>query len=324
MKRLAASIVAFFVHVSASAAQEAFGPFVYDPGIPNAIILSGVIDDRSALEFRRAIKAHPDTKFLALHSPGGSVSNGLLIADDVQERGLVTYIPSGFECSSACSFIFFAGTARLAEGRLGVHQVKGGPSDMVSTQLAVSDIAAALGRYGVSSEVLAIMLRTPPDSMYYFSPAELQQYGLNRDAPPSANTGSQMALAPTPSQTVEERAVSFLAEVLVAHSSATPETVGNLTRYYADDLGYYGRKASVGKVVADKRAYFQRWPERSIRIRPDTVSVNCADLLCHITGLYDWSVRRADQQKAGAASFSYMINLDGSMRITAEGGQVVR
>ena len=62
-----------------------------------------------------------------LSSPGESVFEGLQIAGIIHDKGLQTYIPKhGLEeegdCASACSFMFFAGTTRSAEGNLGVHQ----------------------------------------------------------------------------------------------------------------------------------------------------------------------------------------------------------
>ena len=159
-----------------------FGPFVIDPASPGIIVLSGEIDDRSALEFRRVLAASPNATVIALNSPGGSVQSGLLIAEEVYERGMSTIIPEGYICASACSWIFFAGHQRHVEGRLGVHQISGPVESNVVTQLNLSDVVEALKKYGTSPQVLAVMFRTPPDSMYFFTADEIEKIGLNRTA----------------------------------------------------------------------------------------------------------------------------------------------
>lgn len=40
-----------------------------------------------------------------------------MVAEEVYERGLNTYIPKDSYCASACSFVFFAGRQRQAEDR---------------------------------------------------------------------------------------------------------------------------------------------------------------------------------------------------------------
>jgi hypothetical protein len=90
----------------ASAVTQGFGPFKYDKAVPTIIILDGEIDERSALNFRKVLRAAKQAKTFILKSPGGLVSEALLIADDVQQRDLATLIPPGAQCFSACAFIF--------------------------------------------------------------------------------------------------------------------------------------------------------------------------------------------------------------------------
>ena len=107
--------------VPAYAAAERFGPFIYDPQAPKDLKLEGQIDPRSALNFRRAIDAHPEIERLYLDSGGGTVQIALLIADDVHRAGISTFIESSATCFSACAYIFFAGETRQVDGRLGIH-----------------------------------------------------------------------------------------------------------------------------------------------------------------------------------------------------------
>ncbi|MCY1552851.1 hypothetical protein D9M68_892760 [compost metagenome] len=97
----------------------------------------------------------------------------------MHELGLATWVPQEVGCYSACSFIFFAGSERLAEGKLGVHQVWGEEVDASSAQTVVSDILEAFSDFGVRQEVTSAMLRTRPEDMYVFSETELAQWNLN-------------------------------------------------------------------------------------------------------------------------------------------------
>ena len=165
---------------SASADEKTFGPFIVDDDYPDVIILNGEIDVSSALNFRRVLDAAPNAKVVALNSPGGNVQMGLLIADDIHQRKLTTYIPKGSGCYSACAYIFLAGVAREVEGELGVHQISSQSSDLVGAQLTISDIIDVLGRFDTPPEVMSVMFKTPPDDMHVFTGEEIVRYRLNK------------------------------------------------------------------------------------------------------------------------------------------------
>ncbi|WP_245282168.1 PAN domain-containing protein [Rhizobium sp. LC145] len=166
----------------ASAAVKTFGPFSVDDANPGVIALNGDIDVNSGLNFRRALQAAPNAKLVTLNSPGGNVQMGLLIADDIHQRKLATYISKESKCFSACSFVFLAGAERKVDGALGVHQISSDSPDLVGAQLAISDIIEVLNRFGTPIDVMHIMFKTPPNDMHVFSQEEVAQYKLNRAA----------------------------------------------------------------------------------------------------------------------------------------------
>lgn len=109
--------------------------------------------------------------------------------------GLSTYVLPETGCYSACSFVFFAGKERKADGALGVHQVWGDDTDASTAQTVVSDILEAFVDFGVRQEVTSAMLRTRPEDMYVFSQSELERWGINAGDPMA-----QVAAAPPPSE----------------------------------------------------------------------------------------------------------------------------
>lgn len=70
----------------------------------------GDIDRLKALIGAPRDKANDKPPRLCLHSPGGSYSEGLAIANYLMERSIGTAVPAGGECYSACAVIFMGGT----------------------------------------------------------------------------------------------------------------------------------------------------------------------------------------------------------------------
>lgn len=199
MIRILGVLAALFAVVAgskATAATKQFGPFSIDTPDPDYIHLNGPIAANSALDFRRALAAAPRAKAVVLDSPGGSVSMALLIADDIHQRKLSTLVPEGASCFSACAYLFLAGSERAVQGKLGVHQISSDEPDLVSAQLAISDIIDVLNRFETPVEVLTVMFRTPADSIHIFTPQEIADYGIERSS--RSENSSETALLNPP------------------------------------------------------------------------------------------------------------------------------
>ena len=297
---------------SAGFAQQFFGPFIIDPASPGIIFLSGKVDDRSALEFRRVLAALPNATAIVLNSPGGSVQSGLLIAEEVHERGMSTIIPEGHICASACSWIFFAGHQRHVVGRLGVHQISGPVESNAATQLNLSDVVEALNKYGTPPQVLAVMLRTPPDNMYFFTPDEIESLGLNRTAlgPPSREAPSA-TYAPDTQLAVDTpaRARKFV-EYLV-EDIPDAEILAVVVKHYAPEVAYYGTMLTRDEVLDQKRLLLQKIEKITATIQPGSVSVNCVAGVCEVHGDLQFSVLAHGKRMAGEGSFHFRLDMTG-------------
>lgn len=160
--------------------------FFYFNELEGVLFLTGTIEEGMYTNFRQAItenKIHT----IVLNSLGGNVEEGLNIAGTVFDKGIKTYIPKGYECYSACSFIFLAGSEKYALGELGVHQAA--YADDISkekaaigavttvSQLTTADILLRLGEFNTPRFVEQRMLRTAPEDMYVFNEKELNKLG---------------------------------------------------------------------------------------------------------------------------------------------------
>lgn len=106
------------------------------------------------------------------------------MAGIIFDKGLKTYVPQhglGEEgnCASACSFMFFGGSTRVADGKLGVHQFYSGSAEESATvgktqsnaQFTVSEIIGFLNEFETPPFVFERMFQQ--QEMYYFNKREL-------------------------------------------------------------------------------------------------------------------------------------------------------
>jgi peptidoglycan hydrolase-like protein with peptidoglycan-binding domain len=162
-----------------------YGSFLHTEKVPNALFFFSEIKDEDSFELRKALRDH-DVEIMVLSSEGGSVFEGLQMSGIIHDKGLSTYIPveSPFgegNCASACSYMFFAGKTRIADGKLGVHQFASAKPDekaeigeiQSNAQFVVSEIAGFLGEYDVPAFVYPKMFQST--DMYYFKRSEMHE-----------------------------------------------------------------------------------------------------------------------------------------------------
>lgn len=184
------------------------GSFTYFPDIPNTLFLLGEVKADSELKFRRAIRNHNIEKFVLL-SPGGSVDAGLSIAQIARDKGIYTYIPTlpdvnertaqalpeVLGCMSACSFIFFGGETRFANGPIGIHQIRSviDPKEIEGVEVPLQDAMDHFEQNSQAtvSEIISALnsLDVPPE-IYEYMFEKRKMYFLNARQTRSVVNGS--------------------------------------------------------------------------------------------------------------------------------------
>ena len=178
--RLFFAILAVVVASYALADEKRYGSFILNTEIPNTLFFFDEIRQNDSFELRKALRNH-DVENIVLASPGGNVFEGLQMAGIIFDKQLRTYIPRNTVCASACSYLFFAGKERLADGDLGVHQAASANSQdkqaigqtQYVTQFTVSEIIGFLNEFGTPAFVFERMFQDL--EMYYFDPIELME-----------------------------------------------------------------------------------------------------------------------------------------------------
>jgi hypothetical protein len=156
------------------------------------ILISGELVEGDTEAFKSAVKTANDAGKLVssirLNSPGGSLLEGVKLADAVRFGKIVTNVGQGATCASACFLVFAAGSMKYANysARIGVH----GASDQSGQENARSgaatvSMARVAKELGVPAAIIGRMVVTPPSDMVWLSPSELQSMEVSLVGKPS-------------------------------------------------------------------------------------------------------------------------------------------
>ena len=141
-----------------------------------ALAVRGRIGPAAASWFRERVeeaRLKPGDLVL-LSSPGGDLSQSVIMGEFIRAHGLVTAVGTSDvagqirpgSCASACVFVYAGGTVRydIAGSRLGVHRFTsrgGGSGDPVAdTQRITGLVLSYLKRMGISASLVEEMSRT--------------------------------------------------------------------------------------------------------------------------------------------------------------------
>jgi len=134
------------------------------------IIIRGEIGVGDAQKFQDLISKHPKTKSVVLNSNGGLVYEGMIIAAEVHDRELMTFIFNGDVCFSICAPIFFSGKEKFIqqEAYLGVHPARSTQTKLVSID-ANALIAWYFGTLGYDLGLVELWISAKPDKLNFIT-----------------------------------------------------------------------------------------------------------------------------------------------------------
>lgn len=158
------------------------------PGQDGLLRISGVIETGDADRFADWLST-TSLAFdrVALHSPGGSVTDALEIGRVLRGMDVATLVQPSEICLSACPYLLAAGTVRsVGEGAyVGVHQHYFDENTVLPAFLAVEDIQRGQGlvlEYLIEMDIDPRLMRhalvTPPERIYILTPEELLDYRM--------------------------------------------------------------------------------------------------------------------------------------------------
>lgn len=289
-------------------------------------------DDPTPRFLAEVAASRPD--FVTFSSPGGNLYAAMKLGRAIRQAGLNTLQIRQTECSSACALAFLGGVTRYAmPGSLGVHRSSFSEGYQIEAdeaaaqvQAVIADVLSYLGEMGVDSGLLEIALRYDQTDMRYLSGSEMAALRVTTGVDATTQQSASIEpIAPVDIRRAEATALAFVHSVVEAHMSSPEAALRSVRRDYASLVDYFGKTATLQHVLADKRKYFERWPERVYRIREDSLNVICSTASCRVSGLYDWFVRSypRNRQASGTANFSFVVDVTQSPRVVSEMSEVV-
>ena len=123
-----------------------------------------------------------------LNSPGGSILEGVKLADIIRFGKIATSVIGNSQCASACFIVFAAGSEKNASytASVGVHGVsdKSG-QETVEAGAATVTIARIAKELGVPPSIIGKMVVTPPEQMVWLTPDDLRSMGTTMTGKPA-------------------------------------------------------------------------------------------------------------------------------------------
>jgi hypothetical protein len=204
----AALAVAFIAASSAHAMDYSYRVF----GKQIVIDATGEIEMDEASRLSNWLSAqrwgHRRAYTIVFDSPGGDMYGGVQMATIVARQGLNTGVAHGGVCASACVMAWAAGVHKstATDARIGVHMARDGDYHIASD--ATLFYARFVKQTGAPASVVAGLVSTPPQEVYWLSLAELRQWNTTivdgADTPLNRAYRPQVA-QPSPAPTLQPK-----------------------------------------------------------------------------------------------------------------------
>ena len=106
-------------------------------------------------------------------------------------------------------------------------------------------------------------------------------------------------------------------------------TLAAASSFYGPTVMFHGRERTLGSVLAEKRRFTERWPQRSYRYRPETTMVACerSGSRCTVWAIFDFSATddRDGRRSRGIGEHELVVSLSGGKPvIVAETSRVLQ
>jgi hypothetical protein len=306
----------------------------------SVVSITGEFNLSDGAEFAERV-AKLNRTVVVLNSIGGNLLAGIRIGNVIRLKGFATAVRDGQICASACAVAWLGGVVRYmgVDARIGFHAAfdrETGEETGVGNAL----VGSYLNRLGLSDEVVVYVTIASPNQIQWLTMPDALKLGIGVGALPDANAlegGTPLPPADSPSGTPthnrgESRrsaAISFANDYFAHWSDSNAAAIGYFGRIYSDSVKFAERSISRDSLMAEKRKFAERWPERLYSARPKTIQAECDETArtCSVTGLIDWDCRNSQrpERSAGVAKFTLQIAVpdEGEIRVVGEWGTVI-
>jgi hypothetical protein len=110
----------------------------------------------------------------------------------------------------------------------------------------------------------------------------------------------------------EQAARDLAFSYLKLWSAPKQVTLANVSSFYAPVVIFHGERRTIASLVAEKRRFAERWPNRTYRHRPETTQVACEDgrARCTVRSSFDYTAAsvRNDRRSMGVGEHELVVS----------------
>jgi len=269
---------------------------------------------------------------VGFRSDGGSLLAGIRIGMLIRVKNFTTIVPDAAQCASACAVAWLGGTHRYlgAGSKVGFHAAyvqKAGANTESGPGNAV--LGAYLDQIGLPEDAIVYITQAAPNSMKWLNMEEAAQHGIEVTLlpPPDQDAAAGVAGQEQAQTNLAGRATNLVLSLAARWSQPNAEMLRALDELYVDKVFYHGKLTPRQAILLEKRRFAERWPQRSYKIRPHSVTASCdaASEVCRVHGIMDRELANpaTSTKSHDLASFDYSITRSGdALRIAAESSSV--
>jgi len=303
-------------------------------GAAALVIVEGDLELTDIDVFRSKVAALSKAT-VAFRSDGGSLLAGIRIGMLIRVKNFTTIVPDAAQCASACAVAWLGGAHRFlgVGSKVGFHAAyvqKAGANTESGPGNAV--LGAYLDQIGLPEDAIVYITQAAPNSMKWLNMEEAAQHGIDvallppPDAAPPPEPSAGAGQEP-PQARLATRAAGLVAALAARWSESNAETLRALDELYADKVFYHGKITPRQAVLLEKRRFAERWPQRSYKLRPHSITTSCNVVteVCRVQGLVDRELANpaTDTKSHDVASLDYSITVAGdALKIAAETSSV--
>ena len=312
---------------SASAATVSLAPAPTDP-TQTLVTVEGPLLQNDELEFWRRVGSLTKA-IVSFNSDGGNLLAGIEIGKAIRLKSFGTVVLDGKRCASACAFAWLGGTPRFMgnSSLVGFHAAyieRGGRA--TETGVGNALLGSYLNQIGLSQNALVYITMAAPTEMTWLNFRDAKQIGIDVAPWPTPQLPSKANQEPSEDD-LSNRARAFVIAIQSRWSDANSTALNWLDTLYAPEVDYYGKRLSRDAVLAEKRQFAERWPERAYKIKANSMMAHCSASECVVTGNIEWEARSRTRNAAssGMATFAYVLAASGGkLFVHGENGTVLQ
>lgn len=309
-----ALVLGSFIPQEPPAAQ--FEASLLGPGKGSLITINGDLALGDEKKFIDLALTNPEA-IVAFRSDGGNLKAGIEIGKAIRLKGYATLVPNGMRCTSACALAWLGGGVRFMSqsALVGFHAAFRGTDGQV-TSAGNALIGAYLNQLGLPAAAIIYITEPSPNEMRWLTFADAQKVGIEvkqlelPDTAPISSKAEQPTRATQGAATRPDQTqvfVDYFWKNLNQSASAT-----DLASFYSQQVQYHGKTVTRSDVVADKAAFFVRWPRREYTRLPGSLSISCNGEICSASGTIYWEVSSDVRNATSTGYASFLLTVDWS------------